>query len=173
MGLPSVLSEDSKGRRDAWNPVVFSKGVGIGARWVSASSVLPTIFLASFEPHLKALWVSCLSKGNFTCIKYQMTVFFLSLLTISDYPCCCCLVAESFPTLCNPMDYRPPASSVHGISQARILEWVTFSQGFSQPRYRTCVSCITGKFFATEPSEKPQNIHTALINYFVFYLKPH
>ena len=36
----------------------------------------------------------------------------------------CCLVAKSCPTLCNPMDYSPPASSVYGISQARILEWV-------------------------------------------------
>ena len=35
-----------------------------------------------------------------------------------------CLVAKSCPTLCNPMDCSPPGSSVHGISQARILEWV-------------------------------------------------
>ena len=34
------------------------------------------------------------------------------------------LVAQSFPTLCNPMAYSPPGSSVHGIFQARILEWV-------------------------------------------------
>ena len=37
---------------------------------------------------------------------------------------CCCLVTKSCPTLCNPMDCSPPGSSVHGISQARILEWV-------------------------------------------------
>jgi len=36
------------------------------------------------------------------------------------------LVAQSCPTLCNPMDYRPPGSSVPGILQARILEWVAF-----------------------------------------------
>ena len=132
--------------------------------------------------HIPCLfWTPSQSFVGFSSVQRQLHMhqisndsFFLSLLTISDYPCCC-LVAESFPTLCNPMDYRPPASSVHGISQARILEWVaiTFSQGFSQSRYQTCVSCITGKFFATEPSEKPQNIHTDLINYFVFYLKPH
>ena len=42
------------------------------------------------------------------------------------------------------MDYSPPASSVHGIPQARILEWVaiSFSRGYSQPRDRTCISCI-------------------------------
>ena len=38
-----------------------------------------------------------------------------------------CLVAKSCPTLCNPMVYSPPGSSVHGISQARILEWVAIS----------------------------------------------
>ena len=45
------------------------------------------------------------------------------------------LVAQSRPTLCDPMDCSPPGSSVHGILQARILEWVTtsFSRGTSQP----------------------------------------
>ena len=41
--------------------------------------------------------------------------------------CCCCIVAKSCPTLCNPMDCSLPGSSVHGISQARILEWVNIS----------------------------------------------
>ena len=43
------------------------------------------------------------------------------------------LVAQSCPTLCNPMDCSPPGSSVHGILQARILEYVTisFDRGFS------------------------------------------
>ena len=47
-----------------------------------------------------------------------------------------CLVAMSCPTLCDPTDYNPPGSSVHGISQASIQEWVaiSFSRGSSQPR---------------------------------------
>ena len=47
------------------------------------------------------------------------------------------------------MDYNSPGSSVHGIIQARVLEWVAipFSRGSSQPRDRTRVSCIAGKFF--------------------------
>ena len=47
--------------------------------------------------------------------------------------------------------------SVHGILQARILEWVAipFSRGSSQPRDRTQVSHIAGRFFTTEPSRKP------------------
>ena len=46
------------------------------------------------------------------------------------------LVAQSCPTLCDPMDCSPPGSSVHGILQARILEWgaISFSRGSSQPR---------------------------------------
>ena len=55
-----------------------------------------------------------------------------------------CVCAQSCLTLCNPMDGSPPGSSVHGISQARILEWVTisFSTGSSQLRDRTQVSYI-------------------------------
>ena len=48
-----------------------------------------------------------------------------------------------------PMDCSPPGSSVHGILQARILEWVaiSFSRGSSQPRNQTQVSCIAGRCF--------------------------
>ena len=58
-------------------------------------------------------------------------------------------VAQSFPTLFDPMDYSPPGSSVHGILQARMLEWVAIpiSSSSSQPRDRTLVSCIAGRFF--------------------------
>ena len=58
-------------------------------------------------------------------------------------------VAQSYPTLCDPMDCSLPGSSVHGIFQARKLEWVaiSFSRGSSQPRYWTQVSCIVGRCF--------------------------
>ena len=58
--------------------------------------------------------------------------------------CCCCLVAKSCPILCDTMDYNPPGFSVHRISQARILEWVStpYSMGSSRPRDQTYVSCI-------------------------------
>ena len=51
--------------------------------------------------------------------------------------------------LCDPVDCSPPGSSVHGILQARVLEWVaiSFSRGSSQPRDRTRVSCIAGRRF--------------------------
>ena len=62
--------------------------------------------------------------------------------------------AQSFPTLCNPMDY-----TVHGILHARILEWGAFffSRGSSQPRDRTQVSHMAGKFFTRWTTAKPKN----------------
>ena len=54
------------------------------------------------------------------------------------------LVAQSCQTLCDPLDCSPPGSSVHGVLQARILEWVaiSFSRGYSRSRDVTCISCI-------------------------------
>ena len=59
-------------------------------------------------------------------------------------------------TLCNSMDYSPPGSSVYGILQARILEWVDMpsSRGSSQPRTEPTspvASALAGRFFTTEP----------------------
>ena len=55
------------------------------------------------------------------------------------------LVTQSCPTLCHLMDRSPPDSSVHGILQARILEWVVMSssRGSCQPKDRTCISCVS------------------------------
>ena len=44
-----------------------------------------------------------------------------------DLVCLCVLVTQSWPTLCNHMDYNPPGSFVHEILQARTLEWVAIS----------------------------------------------
>ena len=67
------------------------------------------------------------------------------------------LLPQSCRTLCDPMDCSPPDSSVHGILQVRILEWVVipFSGGFSFPRDQTWVSCIAGRFFTVLTDRKP------------------
>ena len=68
-----------------------------------------------------------------------------------------CSGAQSCPTLFDPMDCSPLNSSVHGIFQARILEWVgiSSSRGSSWPRDRTLISCksptLACRFFTTEP----------------------
>jgi len=66
-------------------------------------------------------------------------------------------VVKLCPTLCDLMDCSLPDSSVHEISQARILEWVvfSFSRGSSWPRGQTWVFCTTGGFFTAEPPGKP------------------
>ena len=77
--------------------------------------------------------------------------------------------AKSFllwPTLCDPMDRTPSGSSVHGILQARRLEWVAVpsSRGSSWPRNWThvyCGSCIVGGFFTVEPPGKPHALYAA------------
>ena len=67
---------------------------------------------------------------------------------------------------CDPMDCSLPGSSVHGIFQARILEWVaiSFSRGSSRPRNRTQVSRITGRFQLISSytwGNRPRDISTA------------
>ena len=55
-----------------------------------------------------------------------------------------CVCSQSCPTLCDPMDYSSPGSSVHGVLHARVLEWVaiSFCRGSSQFRDQTLISCV-------------------------------
>ena len=83
-------------------------------------------------------WQDCLSERGF-CTLVMMC-------------CCYCSVLQLCSTPCNPKDCSLPGSSVHGISQARILEWVAilFPRGSSQPRDWTHISCLAGRCFSTE-----------------------
>ena len=80
--------------------------------------------------------------------------FFTTRATWGALDCMKVKDSQSYLTLCNPMDY-----AVHGILQARILEWVAFpfSRGSSQPRDQTQVSHIANGFFASWASGKPKN----------------
>ena len=70
-----------------------------------------------------------------------------------------CLIAQSCPTLCDPVNCSLSGSSVHGILQARILEWVAMpsSRGSSQPRDLTQVSHIASGFFTIWPTREAQD----------------
>ena len=76
---------------------------------------------------------------------HYLYVSFLSSLKVKG------LVAQLCSTLCSPMDCSLTGSSVHGIFQARILEWVamSFSRGSSWPRDRIRISNIAGRLFTT------------------------
>ena len=67
-------------------------------------------------------------------------------------------VAQSCPTLCDPMDCSLSGSSVHGIFQARVLEWVaiSFSMGSSRPRDQIQVSHIAGRHFTVWATREVQ-----------------
>ena len=82
----------------------------------------------------------------------------------STHPAACvCSVIQSSLTLCNPIDFSPPGTSVHGILQERILEWVaiSFSRGSSRPRDQTHISC-TGRqiLYHWATWEAPHSMHT-------------
>ena len=68
----------------------------------------------------------------------------------------CYLVTKSCSTLCDPMDRSLPGSSVHGLSQARMLEWVAFPSQGDFPNLGTepvspVSPALAGRFFTTEP----------------------
>ena len=85
---------------------------------------------------------------------YLIVFFYINFLNF----CCCCLDAKLCLTLCDPTNCSLPVFSVHGISQARILDWVamSFSRGSSWPRDRTLIAFLAGRFFTTEPPGKAQ-----------------
>ena len=102
---------------------------------------------------------------QFLRIQQHLVIPALSMLWSVCVCVCVCVcarargrtVAQSCPILCNPTDWTPPGSSVHGIVQAWILEQAAISSSrvSSQPRNQTHISCITGRFFTTVPPGKP------------------
>ena len=75
--------------------------------------------------------------------------------------------------LCDLMDCSLPGSSVHGILQARIPEWIAmpFSRESFQPRDQTRVSCIAGRFFTSEPPGKPYLLNNYILVICNYYIK--
>ena len=76
-------------------------------------------------------------------------------------------VVQLCPTFCNPMDCSLSGSSVHGILQAKILEWVaiSFSRGSSGPRNWIWVSCTTGRFFTIWATREDQGRKVQVLFY--------
>ena len=111
-------------------------------------------------------WVGC-NLPNSLLIKFSENCFlFYFLLKYSWFMCMHAKSLQSHPTLCDPMDcMQPTRSSVHGILQARILEWVAISssRGSSWPRVWTWVSCIAGRSFTTGPPGKSPELPGKLL----------
>ena len=104
-----------------------------------------------------------------------MSVLFIKILLWSnEVATCVCLVTQSCPILCDPMDCSLPGSSVHGILQARIMDWVAMlsSRGSSQPSSWIQVSCIASGFFTDWATREAQvATYTISINRVQFTLQ--
>ena len=90
---------------------------------------------------------------NSDCFLFFFLIQFLSWF-LANQQLSVCMHAQSCLILCNPMDCSTQVFSVHGIFQARILEWIaiSFSRKSSQPRDQTCISymsVLAGKFFTS------------------------
>ena len=91
-----------------------------------------------------------------------------NVMYLLTYVCVCvCTRARAYSvihlclTLCNPMNSSPPGSSVHGILQARILEWVAISSSRASfgPRIEAASCALAGRFFTTAHVGSPLNIY--------------
>ena len=96
--------------------------------------------------HLSICYFDIRAEGDWTEGDWEVTK------SVPACPPSICLKTEVIhlcPTLCDPMDCGLPGSSVHGIFQARVLQWVaiSFSRGSSQPRDQTQVYHIAGRWF--------------------------
>ena len=143
--------------------------------WTRPSTDLPS--LGTFRTNL----VNPYSSFFWSCQHLFWNMFYESFLSIFYwYAHCCCSVSQLRPTLCDPMDYSPPGSSVHGILLAKILEWVaiSFSRGSSPPRDRTGSPALQADSLPSEPPGKPlarresRNKHSDHSTYkTIFYLE--
>ena len=103
------------------------------------------------------------TQGSGNSLLISLTTWpFLEIPTAPGFGKSCLLakLLQSCPTLCDPIECSLPHFTVHGIFQARILKWVAMPslRGYFQPRdwtHVSCISCIAGRFFTTEPLGKP------------------
>ena len=139
-----------------WKTLSRYSWIAPGCQRQNSSPLLLNFTPLPTQPSYPSSCIPCFSKGT-TIYHECKTGNWVSLKSMFDqlnpqitlhlfsHTCCFCLVTKLCLTLCNHMGCSPPGSSVHGISQARILEWVNIfsSRGSSWPRDWTCVPCIS------------------------------
>ena len=132
-------------------------------RWVKPPVSLGPFSALNFPPNFNSHKVEHVSFAILSHLTHQDLCLNISLSSIlslahGKWKWRCKSLSRAW--LYNSMDCRLSGSYVHGIFQARILEWVAtrFSRASSWSRDWTQVSCITGGFFMSEPSGKPRNI---------------
>ena len=91
---------------------------------------------------------------NRKTINYFLPVFEFSFFLLISKSVC--EVSQSCPTLCNLVDCTVPGFYVHGIFQARVLEWVAISGDLPDPGIEPESAALAGGFFTTEPPGQPK-----------------
>ena len=114
------------------------------------------------SPSLKMMLCGFLQKfPSILILENNILSYSLTKAVFHLFPCCAvlCVAAQSCPTLCHLMDCSPLVSSVQGILQARILEWVAMpsSSGSSQTRDWTRSPALQADSLLPEPPGKPEN----------------
>ena len=125
-------------------------------RYRSSNVIVFTVFVILRKPFKRGKWPASFISLN---LKKKIWMIQGGIVCMCMCVCVCVCVhahAQSCPTLCDPMDCSLPGSSLHGISQARILQWIAISSSrvSSWPRDQTCIifnSCTTSGFFTAEP----------------------
>ena len=141
----SCLSSELPGKPQfitGFQEICFQVPSGVSGPWTAYSTAFQSLFTS---------W-NLKTSELCPCVYYLFCWNLPLLLHFSASCLCMCVCVKSLqlcPILCDPMDYSTSGSSVHGILQARILEWVaiSFSRGSSRPRDRTQVSHTVGRCF--------------------------
>ena len=122
---------------------------GLGAGLTSVQILVPKQNY-NMTPNLLTSQEINLSKGilylwQFIIYRFRISYIHTHIYALKWQKCTCAQSFQSCLTLCNPVDCSLRSSSVHGILQARILEWVSIpsSRGSSQPRDQTHISYVS------------------------------
>ena len=119
--------------REGWRAAVHgvAKSQTRLSNWTELKDIMHTKCLAVFHKNKSSITTT------YHVLSLLLVLFLFSVLCV-----CVCKLLQSCLTLCDPMDCTLPDSSVHGILQARILEWIAMpsSKGSSRLRDRTCIS---------------------------------
>ena len=119
--------------REGWRAAVHgvAKSQTRLSNWTELKDIMHTKCLAVFHKNKSSITTT------YHVLSLLLVLFLFSVLCV-----CVCKLLQSCLTLCDPMDCTLPDSSVHGILQARILEWIAMpsSRGSSRLRDRTCIS---------------------------------
>ena len=141
-------------------------------RWTAVHQAFSVLHYLPEFARIHVYWVSDANHLILGHLLLLLSSIFPSIRIFSNALTMCAKLLQSCLTLCNPMDYNLPGSSVHGILQARILEWIAVpsSRGSYQPGMELVSPALAGRFFTTSPTWKAYvHIYTLFLYSFLLW----